>query len=233
MSSSTEAAPSHVLRGSAASGATALPTPELRGGSWTRFGAGSVRGDAVTERALAGLAETTRHAARSQGYTVGWAEGRRAAAAAATAAALVAKAALAAEDSRREAEHRAQLDALTRAAAGFAEATRTIAARLEDHALLLARELAELVVGHELSTRADPAADVVRRVLVVLPDGVPATVRLHPDVAAATAGARLGDRVLVVADDTLDRHDAVVETATQVVDLCIGATLERVREALS
>ena len=237
MSSSTEAVSSHVLRGTAASGATALPTPELRGGSWTRFGAGSVLGDAVTEQALSGLAETTRHAARAQGYATGWAEGRRAAAAAAAVDAAEAETRRAADDERREAEHRARLTALTTAAHGFAEATQSIAQDLEDQALHLARELTELIVGHELATSADPAADVVRRVLAVLPHGAATTVRVHPEVAAAVAttlGAEpVSEQVVVAADPTLAPHDAVVETATQVVDLGIAAALTRVREALS
>ncbi|MEQ4499110.1 FliH/SctL family protein, partial [Nocardioides kribbensis] len=99
----------------------------------------------------------------------------------------------------------------------------------------LTREL----VGHELRTSPDPAADVVRRALVVLPSGVPVTVRLHPDVAASTVAADLaglagpaGQQLTVVPDAGLERDDAVVETAEQVVDLCVGAALERVAEAL-
>src|SRR4051794_29241221 len=56
-----------------------LATPELRTGVWTRFGDSNVLGDAVTEETLSTLAESTRTAARSQGYAVGWAEGQRAA----------------------------------------------------------------------------------------------------------------------------------------------------------
>lgn len=237
MSSSTEVVTaltgSGVLRGHDARLATALPTPELRDGSWTRFGSGAVLGDAVTEQALDGLAEATRRAARAQGYAVGWAEGRRAAAVAAAEQAAAALAADALEQQRRESEHRSRLEALTNAAAGFAAATAVAAQQLEDQALLLARELTALLVGHELRTSADPAGDVVRRVLAVLPDGVATTVRVHPDVAAAIPGTAVGRDVSVVADTSLEPCDAVVETATQVVDLGIAAALERVREALA
>ncbi len=75
MSSSTD-----LLRGQEAADASALPTPELRDGSWTRFGNGTVLGDAVTEQVLAGLATNARRAASAQGYAVGWADGRREAA---------------------------------------------------------------------------------------------------------------------------------------------------------
>lgn len=229
MSSSTEV----VLRGTAADDATALPTPELRDGSWTRFGAGSVLGDVVTEQALAGLAETTRRAASAQGYAVGWAEGRRAAAAAAEEEAAETRALVAADARRREAEHAAHLEALATVTAGFADATRDLAGRLEDQALHLARELTELLVGHELRSSVDPAGDVVRRVLAVLPDGVATTVRLHPATAAVVPDAALGAEVKVVGDASLAPYDAVVETAAQVVDLGVAAALQRVREALA
>ena len=226
-----------MLRGVAASGATVLPTPELRDGAWTRFGTGSVLGDAVTEQALAGLAETTRQAARAQGYATGWAEGRRAAAAAAATEAVEVDAARGREDERRETEHLARVAALSSAASGFLEATHRLAAELEDHALHLARELSEAIVGHELRSSADPAGDVVRRVLAVLPDGAPATVHLHPDVAATLSGnlsaGELAPRVTIVADATLDPADALVTTPTQVVDLSIEAALDRVRQALT
>ncbi|HEY9562838.1 MAG TPA: hypothetical protein VIR30_03615, partial [Nocardioides sp.] len=72
MTSSSEA---RVLRGPV--DVTVLPAPDLRAGEWTRFGSGNARGDAVTENTLAALADSTRDAARAQGYAVGWAEGRR------------------------------------------------------------------------------------------------------------------------------------------------------------
>ncbi|WP_323793547.1 FliH/SctL family protein [Nocardioides sp.] len=232
MSSSTEVS-RHVLRGVAASGATVLPTPELRDGAWTRFGTGSALGDAVTEQALAGLAEATRQAARAQGYATGWAEGRRAAAEAAATEAVEVDAARGREDRRREAERHAEVEALRAAASGFLEATYRQAVELEDHALHLARELSEAIVGHELRSSADPAGDVVRRALAVLPGGAPATVRLHPDVAATVSGTELAPGVTLVADATLGPADALVETPTQVVDLSIEAALDRVRQALA
>ncbi|MDQ2757752.1 MAG: hypothetical protein M3Y71_14525, partial [Actinomycetota bacterium] len=69
MTSSPE---SRVVRGAVT---TPLLTPDLRGGDWTRRGGDSVRGDASTELLLGELADRTRTAARSQGFSVGWAEG--------------------------------------------------------------------------------------------------------------------------------------------------------------
>ncbi len=245
MSSSTERRPeptgfralsTAVLRGCAADGASKLATPELRDGAWTRFGDTTVLGDVVTEQALAGLAQTTRQAARAQGYAIGWAQGRQEASTEAAASAATAEEHARADADRREAEHRAALDALHRATLAFDEATRAMAAQLEDQALGLARDLTEVILGHELrhQTGTETADAVARRVLAVLPSGVAATVRLHPDVAAAGASPALEtDLVHVVADATLSRHDAVVTTDEQVVDLSIAAALTRVREALS
>ena len=222
-----------ILRGDDADGASRLLTPELRDGAWTRFGDAAVLGDVVTEQALAGLAQSTRHAARAQGYAVGWAQGRQEATADAVEAASLAVQLESVAAARRESEHRAALDALHRAAAAFSEAVVATACQLEDQSLRLARELTEVIVGHELRHTPEPADDVARRVLAVLPSGVPVTVRVHPDVADSAATVLVGPELRVVADPTLGLDDAVVTTADQVVDLAIGAALARVREALS
>ncbi|HRD62006.1 MAG TPA: hypothetical protein PL137_13945, partial [Nocardioides sp.] len=67
-----------VLRGEVAT--LTFETPELRSGEWTRFGPDSVLGDAVTEAALSAMVDDARSAAQAQGYSVGWAQGRREAA---------------------------------------------------------------------------------------------------------------------------------------------------------
>ncbi|MGA8257250.1 MAG: FliH/SctL family protein [Nocardioides sp.] len=230
MSSSTD-----LLRGADADAASALPTPELRDGSWTRFGDGAVLGDAVTEQVLDALAQSTRRVAHAQGYAVGWAEGRREAAAASAAEAVVAKQAAVQAEARRESDHRAAVAGLARAAQAFAHATAAVTTDLEQKSLGLARELTEQLVGHELRIAPDRGADAVRRALILLPTGLPVTVRLHPSVAAdpdLRAGLE-AEHVKVVADQLLSLDDAVLETDDQVIDLALGAALERVRQALS
>lgn len=211
-----------------------LPMPELRSGLWTRFGDTGVLGDEVTEQALAGLAESTRSAARAQGYAVGWAEGRREAAHLARQRAAEVAEARRADDERREAEHRARLATLEQAAARLSAAVAGTCATIEAQASELAWELTRALVGHELRCAGEQAGpDVVRRVLAVAPER-PAQVRLHPthvddDVTAALAGHGLR----VVADATLDAGDAVVETTDQVVDLRLGAALARLAAVLA
>ncbi|MFL6157589.1 MAG: FliH/SctL family protein [Marmoricola sp.] len=205
---------------------TALTFPELRTGAWTRYGDQAVLGDAVTERTLSALAESTRTAAGSQGYAVGWAEGQRAAREAAEVEAAGVRAAQQAADTRRAAEHAAAVAALNAAAAQLRQATAEVCARVESQASELAWELTQELVGHELS---GPGVDVVRRVLALAPTEDVVRVRLHPaDLGGAAAGLDLA----VVADPALDRGDALVELADQVLDLRLETALTRVREAL-
>ena len=101
-----------VLRGEHAEGAGPLSTPQLRTGAWTRFGGERTLGDPVTEDVLSALAETTRTAARAQGYATGWAEGRREAATEAAAHRAELEAATREAEARRQAEHEQALAAL-------------------------------------------------------------------------------------------------------------------------
>jgi flagellar assembly protein FliH len=212
-----------------------LDTPELRGGTWTRLGDRTVLGDRVTEGALDRLARSTVEAARSQGYAVGWAQGRRDAAAEAADEAAAVAARNAETEARRDAAHAETMAALEQAVAAFDASVADLAVQLEEQALRLARELTTVLLGRELALATDPAGDVVRRALDVLPEGgVPTRVRVHPDVRNAAASEALTARgVTVVADPDLDVHDAVVETDTTYVDRGVDAALARVREVLS
>ncbi|MBB3043011.1 FliH/SctL family protein [Nocardioides soli] len=208
--------------------------PDLRRGVWTRLGDGRVLGDGPTEAILGGLAERTRTAAQAQGYAVGWAAGQQAA----LRRAAEREAAATAEAERREAararEHALAVVALEEAAAALTAAATEVTARIGEQAADLAFELTRTLVGHELSVTADPGADVVARVLAVLPSGPAVTVRLHPRTAEGVSPDPLGAHgVEVVADPALDPHDAVVETDTTAIDLRISEALDRLREALS
>lgn len=228
MSSSSEA---RVVRGVSAAAATGLATPELRAGAWTRLGGERVLGDAVTEQTLSSLAESTRAAARSQGYAVGWAQGRREAAESARLVAEEADRRRSAEEARREAEHRAVVAALETATAELHGVLAAACTRVEDRASELALELTRELVGHELAVSSAPGEHVVRRALTLLPDRGVARLRLHPDVAATVIG--LPVTVTVVADPALGLGDALVETDQHVVDLRLGSAMDRLREVLA
>ncbi len=207
-----------------------LVTPELRSGVWTRFGGESVLGDAVTEEALGALAESTRQAARSQGYAVGWAEGQRAARAAAEVKAGTVEQARAITEARRAEEHAEALAALELAADGLNQAVADACAKIERQASHLAWELVRTIVGHE---RTD--LDAVRRALELAPDTDLARLRLHPrdaEIAGAHADVLSARGITVVADHELGRGDALVESGDAITDLRIDSALDRVRTAL-
>ncbi|KRF37461.1 hypothetical protein ASG94_09075 [Nocardioides sp. Soil805] len=174
------------------------------------------------------LVETTRSAARAQGYAVGWAEGRREAEAAVRAETddLV-RAAAAAED-RRAGEHAAALAALGEAAASLREELARTCRRVDEQAGGLALELTRALVG---ATTPDPA-HVLARVTGLLPEHAVCSVRLHPDVAA-TAGDLGALGISVVPDPALGPGDAVARADDHVVDLRVDEALARLREALS
>lgn len=227
MSSSNS--PARVLRGDASSGAAGLAMPELRSGSWTRWGDGGVRGDDVTEQLLQRLAENTRRTARSQGYAVGWAEGRREAEHTARATADETARRAADDEARREAEHAAALAALRDAADQLVRQVDELCRTVDGQAATLALELTRELVGR---ASADAASHTVQRVLGLLPDHPVARVRLHPTVAAC-AGALRDSGVVVLPDPDLGSADAVVEADEYVVDLRVDTALARLKEVLS
>lgn len=230
MSSSPDAGRARVFRDAHT---TTVRGPELRTGTWTRFGGSSVLGDTATEDALSALADTARAAAQAQGYAVGWAEGRRAAADEALATARAHAAQVEANEERREVEHRAALSLLDAAARALEAAVVDAERAVEDRALALARELTTLLVGHELRTTTDSGGDAVRRALVLASQDPVTLVRLSPRDASSPAATELTHRGLrVLADPALEDGDVLAETDTGVLDGRIGAALARVREAL-
>lgn len=229
--SAAERVHASVLPADAVGTLAALPTPELRAGEWTRHGERSLLGDPVAESMLGEVAESVRAAARAQGYAVGWASGRRDAAAAAQLEAAEAARQREAEDERREAEHRAAVEALSAAAAQVRALLEELTQAVEKQGSELAWALTEQLVEHEMSATTGP--DVVRRVLRVLPASGLASVHLHPAVAADPAVRALVDQGLtIVPDPGLGRADARVEANGTVVDLRISEAMERVREVL-
>lgn len=227
MSSSSE---SRVVRGASADTATGLATPELRTGAWTRLGGTKVLGDAITEQTLSSLAEQARAAASSQGYAVGWAQGRREAGAAARLAAEETEQRMLTDEARREAEHRTSVAALERATAELRQALHQVCDHVAEQAAGLALEVTRELVGHELTVSGTAGEYVVRRALATIPDRAVARLRLHPAVAAAVTD--VPESVSVVADDSLGAGDALVEVDEGVLDLRVDTALDRLRGVL-
>ncbi len=232
-SSETPVSPQVGVQASVVPGAVRLTTPELRTGRWTRFGGSSILGDEVTEAVLDDIAETARSAARAQGYSVGWAEGRREAAEQARAEEQATLARRAAEDAARAEEHAAALAALREAAERLHQAFGATCDQVEASAVELAWDLTQELVGRELSC-AD-GAEVVRRALALMPDQAHTRLRLHPDDARVdqTLLEELETHgVILLTDASLPRGDALLEADDHVVDLSISTALSRVREVL-
>jgi flagellar assembly protein FliH len=213
--------------------ALAFEHRELRTGEWTRLGNGSVLGDSVTEHTLAALAAEARAAARTQGYAQGWSEGRRAAEEQAALAELQAADKRRRDDERREAEHRAAVAALRDAAAALEESTAATCTQVQTHAVRLAAQLTEALVGHELAVAKSPGLGAVRRALALLP-GEPVTrIRLSPDEANDPELVALTGAAVVIPDPSLHRGDALVETDSAVVDARVSTAVHRVLEVLA
>lgn len=209
-----------------------LPRPvELRCGSWTRLGDAGILGDAVTERILSDLAAQAKAAGRAQGYAHGWAEGRRAADEQTRADIADAATRRVTEDQRRRHEHEQAINALTLAAERLQEAVDRACRLVEHQATVVAMRLAEEIVGRELAVARDPGADALRRALALGFEEPIVIVRLHPDDLHGAAPDLSPQGARLVADATLARGDALVETATTVIDARISTALERVREA--
>jgi flagellar assembly protein FliH len=224
MTSSSE----RVIRRDTVTATSPLPTPDLRSGVWTRLGGEHARGDVVTERTLATLAESTREAARGEGYAVGWAQGMREAATAADRArAAEAAAARQAEEDRRR-EHAAAVQALRSAATSLQDMVGTVGRRIEEQATEVAYAVTAAVLGE--AAAAQTGVDVLRRVSEALPSERAAVVRVHPSVAGTAHD--LPASVSVVADARLSPADALVELDDSVVDLRVDRALARLREAL-
>ena len=186
-----------------------------------------------------GRARAVRESARVAGYAAGWAEGSRAAAQAAREASARTTARADSDRARARTDIDAAVDALTRAAQ--AAQARTVPVLEDVHSTLLARalELAEAVVGVEMSDGARSARAAITRALDIPADVELVRVRLNPaDLAAVQEGiAGLGevclpDDVALLADATLDPGDARSEFSGGFLDGHLGTAFARARAAL-
>lgn len=175
-----------------------------------------------------------RERARMRGHAAGYAEGMR----------------LARADAEREAARRAGHDAdvlaehRSRAATGRAALDAAIAelgARTDEltaaavervHALAV--ELAETILGHELSDEVRAAVSVATRVERAAAGAAEPVAVLSPlDVETLAGLGALPAGMRVEADAALARGDAVVRVVDGAVDLRVDAALARARAALT
>ena len=161
------------------------------------------RRDRAAEARLEGF-----RAGREEGYAVGREEGR------ATAEAAVASTLEALHDVLEE--YRRRLDIAR--------------GEVEQLAVDLAVELAEVLIGHQLET-LEPGSDVIARALGLRRGAEPVRVRMHP-ADASTIGPSGHPDVAIIPDPALARGAAMAELGGGLADISIAAAMERVREVL-
>lgn len=202
-------------------GAAMARTPDLRDG----------RGeDRVARGAFAVAAEAARLTGRAQGWSVGWSEGMAAARENAERELSAGQERARAEDARRAAHVEAATAGLRRAASELEAHLERVEARLADQAVELALAVTAAVLGDAAAGQS--AAEVVRRALAQVEAGETAVVRLSPACAAEVDTASLPASVSVRPDASLSTGEALVDLVDGVVDLRLGAALERVRQVL-
>jgi flagellar assembly protein FliH len=178
-------------------------------------------------------------AARAAGYAEGWAQGRRDAI-----AAEAAQLQRAAEDQQRleaalATEAQQACDALRSAVRQLEARTTPVLEDEADVVLEAAIQLAEAVLGAELTVLDDTATLALRRALAPLPDDGRVVVRLNPqdlqvlrtaDGSGTPSGAAQrveGHDVELVPDAGLRRGEAVADLGAARVDARIDAALRR------
>ncbi len=111
-----------------------------------------------------------------------------------------------------------------------AEAGQQIAAKATE----LALEIASAVLNREIASSEDPGAEALARCVDLAPTNGDLLARLNPlDAAELQRVEGLGDRGLVItADPTLGRGDAIVTVNDVTIDARISESLRRVAEAL-
>ncbi|MGH3497792.1 MAG: FliH/SctL family protein [Nocardioidaceae bacterium] len=226
---------STLLHGAGATDATRAPMDtDLVDGRWTRLGEGQVRGDAVTEASLGLLADRVRQAARAEGFSSGWAQGRRKAADESAAAASEHASTLAAERARYADQAEQALHAVVAATQRLDKSMAAACAAVESRAGEVALALTEVLLGRELADGPGSAQAAVLRALTLAPTGLPVVVRLNPaDITMlAELGTNVPPQVSLTPDPSVQPGDAVAVSGATTVDATLGAALARVREVL-
>lgn len=163
------------------------------------------------------MAEEARRAAYEEGRRRGLAEAEAAA------------------DNRHTEALEALYKELSRAARRVSVLREEIVEEVTGEAASLAVDIAEAILGRELSLGHAPALDAVRRALSLVPAGDHFVIRVHPDCGLTDADIAVlasGHRVRVERDASIDPSGCSVTAGSCHVDAGIPQALARVRAAL-
>ena len=230
------------------SAAVFSPLPRDAGALWARSTAPAVEPDPFAP-ALAGTGSAdlagdggdgAAHRSRSAGYAAGWAQG-------VAAAAVNERAALAAHEASAEAQRDALRRAFDRALAALDDAAAQMRGRIvptvdatADVLVAAAADLAEMLVGHELTDSQTRGRRALERALAAAPEHSDVVVALHPldlqllehaGVTGATASSR-GRTVQLTGDGSLHPGDAVAHFPGGQVDARVSTAMARLRSSL-
>ena len=177
---------------------------------------------------------------RSAGYAAGWAQG-------VAAAAVNERAALAAHEASAEAQRDALRRAFDRALAALDDAAAQMRGRIvptvdatADVLVAAAADLAEMLVGHELTDSQTRGRRALERALAAAPEHSDVVVSLHPldlqllehaGVTGASASSR-GRTVQLTGDGALHPGDAVAHFPGGQVDARVSTAMARLRSSL-
>jgi flagellar assembly protein FliH len=124
------------------------------------------------------------------------------------------------------------LDALARSAAEYRQRELPVLRAVESAIANAAIELAEAIIGRELSTTDSSARAALERA-VHEAGSTGSAIRLNPeDIAVISADARLEPGIDLIPDASIERGDAVIDVANGSIDARISTSLARVRAAL-
>ena len=173
-------------------------------------------------------------AARRRGHSLGYAEGMQQAAVEALAAEAEA-AARRAEQSRIQAEAASRaLDALAVAQGALNAQAASLAHAAEDRIIALATELAESIIGAELSDRVQAAINAAARAAREAVSRTDAVVTLNPgDLATLDGMGELPENVVFESAVDILPGDSAVKLPDGEVDLRVSSAIERVRATVA
>lgn len=178
--------------------------------------------------------DARREEARRRGYTAGYADGRQKADAEAREAAASADALRAAQaQAHAEAVSRA-LAALTTAQESYATSAASLAGVTEDKVIALAVELAEAIIGAELSDTVQAALNAAARSSRVAVSHPSAVVALNPgDLSVLDGLGELPETVTFESSVEIAPGDSAVHLPDGEVDLRVSTAIARVRDTIS